>query len=62
MNCFTDCPTCKHAIFYGYGNGFGCYLADCRYEPTEYNNTCITSNRTLTEEEIKSLIREKGGE
>ena len=21
MNCFTHCPSCKHAIFYGYGNG-----------------------------------------
>lgn len=65
MNCFTQCPSCKHAIFYGYGNGYGCYLTECRYEPAEYNNRVITSNRTLTEEEIKSLMnenKEKGGE
>ena len=64
MNCFTHCPSCKHAIFYGYGNGYGCYLAECHYEPAEYNNRIITSNRTLTEEEIKSLVgqkKEEGG-
>lgn len=62
MNCFTHCPSCKHAIFYGYGSGHGCYLTECKYE---YNNRVITSNRTLTEEEIKYLMnenKEKGGE
>ena len=64
MNCFTYCPSCKHAIFYGYGNGYGCCLTECKYELAEYNNRVITSNRTLTEEEIKSLMnenKEKGG-
>ena len=58
MNCFVSCPSCKHAIFYGYGCGYGCYLTECVYEPVEYNNRIITSNRTLTEEEIKSLLNE----
>ena len=64
MNCFTNCPSCKHAIFYGYGNGYGCYLTECKYELAKYNNRFIASNRTLTEEEIKSLMNEnkkKGG-
>lgn len=54
------CPSCKNAIY-----GYGCYLTECKYEPAEYNNRVITSNRTLTEEEIKSLMNEnteKGGE
>lgn len=58
MTCLTHCLSCKHAIFYGYGNGCGCYLTECKYEPAEYNNSAITSNRTLTEEEIKSLMNE----
>ena len=35
MNSFTHCPSCKHAIFYGYDNGYGCYLTECKYELTE---------------------------
>ena len=65
MNRFTHCPSCKHAIFYGYGYGYGCCLTECKYELAEYNNRVIISNRILTEEEIKSLInenKEKGGE
>ena len=58
MNCFTHCPSCKHAILYGYGNGYGCYLTECKYEPAKYNNRVIASSRTLTEEEIKSLMNE----
>ena len=64
MNYFTHCPSCKHAIFYGYGNGYGCYLTECKYELAEYNNRVITSNRTLIEEN-KSRMNEnktKGGE
>ena len=55
----TSCPSCKHAIFFGYGSGYGCYLPECRYELAEYNNRVITSNRTLTEEEIKSIVNSK---
>lgn len=44
MNCFTHCPSCKHAIFYRYGNEYGCYLTECKYELAEYNDTVITSN------------------
>lgn len=65
MNCFTHCPSCKHAISYGYGYGYDCSLTECKYEQSEYNNRVITSNRTLTEEEIKSLMnenKEKDGE
>lgn len=58
MICLTHCPSCKHAIFYGYGNGCGCYLTKCKYESAEDNNRVITSNRILTEEEIKSLMNE----
>lgn len=54
MGYFTHCcPSCKNAI-----NGYGCYLTECKYELAEYNNRVITSNRTLTEEEIKSLMNE----
>lgn len=44
MNCFTHCPSCKHAIFYGYGNGYGCYLTECEYELAEYNDRVITQH------------------
>lgn len=57
MNCFTHCPSCKHAIFYGYGNGYGCYLTECKYELAEYCNRVITSYQTLTEEN-KSRMNE----
>lgn len=59
MNFLTNCPSCKHAIFYGYGNGYGCQLAECRYELAGFRNCVIASNRTLTEEEIKSLMGEE---
>ena len=55
---FLHCMSCKHAICYGYGNGYGCYLTECKYEPAEYNNRVVTSNRTLTEEEINCLMNE----
>ena len=62
MNIRTQCPSCKHAIFFGYGSGFGCYLTECKYEHAEYNNTVIVSNGTLTQEEINFLMNKKGGE
>ena len=64
MNYFTHCPSCKHAIFYGYGNGYGCYLTKCKYELAEYNNRVITSNRTLTDADVIDRIAKemKGGE
>ena len=33
-------------------------MTECKYELAEYNNRVITSNKTLTEEEIKPLINE----
>lgn len=56
MNCLTNCPSCKHAIFWGYGNGYGCQLAECRYELATFGNHVIASSRSLTEEEIKLLM------
>jgi hypothetical protein len=55
MNCLTLCPSCKHAISFGYG-GYVCgYAKECHYEA----NVSITSNRTLTEKEIKELYHER---
>ena len=33
-------------------------LTECKYELAEYDDSVITSNRTLTEEEIKYLMNE----
>lgn len=64
MNCFTHCPSCKHAMLYGYGNGYVCCLTECKYELAEYNNRVITSKRTLADADaIDRIAKEmKGGE
>ena len=63
MNSFTHCPSCKHAIFHGYGK-YGCYLTECKYELAEYSNRVSTSYRILSEENKSSMNenKEKGNE